>query len=98
MRKPMAVSNWKMEMTIARSLAFVRDFQLAIGDLAQAVDIVLCPPYTALYSVAQVLKDSPIQLGYRHIDCLKWNCCHSQEAAWIFFYSLGNTIILSSTI
>jgi len=68
MRKPLAVSNWKMEMTIAPSLAFVRDFQLAIGDLAQAVDIVLCPPYTALYSVAQALKDSRIQLGGQNIS------------------------------
>ncbi len=63
MRKPLALSNWKMEMTVAESLAFVREFQSAIGDLAQKVDIILCPPYTVLYPMAQVLKGSSITLG-----------------------------------
>lgn len=68
MRKPLALSNWKMEMTVAQSLAFVRDFQSAIGDLAQEVDIILCPPYTALYPTAQALKDSPITLGGQNVS------------------------------
>jgi triosephosphate isomerase len=68
MRKPLALSNWKMEMTVARGLAFVRDFQSAIGDLAQEVDIILCPPYTALYPMAQALKDSPITLGGQNVS------------------------------
>ncbi|NIO71922.1 MAG: triose-phosphate isomerase [Anaerolineae bacterium] len=68
MRKPLALANWKMEMTVARSLAFVRDFQSAIGDLAQEVDIILCPPYTALYPMAQALKDSPITLGGQNVS------------------------------
>jgi len=68
MRKPLALTNWKMEMTVARSLAFVRDFQAAIGDLAREVDIILCPPYTALYPMAQTLKDSPITLGGQNVS------------------------------
>jgi triosephosphate isomerase len=68
MRKPLALSNWKMEMTVARSLAFVRDLQSAIGDLAQRVDIIVCPPYTALYPMAQALKGSPITLGGQNIS------------------------------
>jgi triosephosphate isomerase len=62
-RKPFALANWKMAMTISESLAFVREFRAAVGDLAQAVDIVLCPPYTALYPVAQALADSLITVG-----------------------------------
>ena len=68
MRKPLALTNWKMEMTVTRSLAFVQDFQAAIGDLAQEVDIILCPPYTALYPMAQALKDSPITLGGQNVS------------------------------
>ena len=68
MRKPLALSNWKMEMTVAESLAFARDFPLAIGGLAQKVDIILCPPYTALYPMAQALKDSPITLGGQNVS------------------------------
>ena len=62
-RKPFAVANWKMAMTISESLAFVREFPAAAGDLVRAVDIALCPPYTALYAVAQALRSSPIELG-----------------------------------
>jgi triosephosphate isomerase len=62
-RKPLAVANWKMAMTIPESLAFVQAFGTAVRDLAQAVDIVLCPPYTALHAVAQALMSNPIMLG-----------------------------------
>jgi triosephosphate isomerase len=67
-RKPLALTNWKMEMTVTRSLAFVRDLRSAIGDLAQEIDIILCPPYTALYPMAQALKDSPITLGGQNVS------------------------------
>ena len=68
MRKPLALTNWKMEMTVARSRAFVQDFQSAIGDLAQEMDIIICPPYTALYPMAQALKDSPLTLGGQNVS------------------------------
>jgi triosephosphate isomerase len=67
-RKPLALANWKMEMTVAGSLAFVQDLRSAIGDLAQEVDIIVCPPYTALYPMAQALKDSPITLGGQNVS------------------------------
>jgi triosephosphate isomerase len=74
-RKPLALSNWKMAMTVAESLAFVRDFEAIAGGLLQRVDVVICPPFTALWSVAQALRDSPstssgrsrIQLGGQNI-------------------------------
>jgi triosephosphate isomerase len=66
-RKPLAIANWKMAMTISESLAFVREFHITVGDLAQAVDIVLCPPYTALHAVAQALIDTPIGLGAQNL-------------------------------
>ena len=66
--KPLALTNWKMEMTVTRSLAFVQDLRSAIGNLTQEVDIILCPPYTALYPIAQALKDSPITLGGQNVS------------------------------
>jgi triosephosphate isomerase len=68
MRKPLALTNWKMEMTVARSLAFVQDFESAVGHLAQEVDIILCPPYTTLYPMVQALRDSPITLGGQNVS------------------------------
>ena len=54
-------------MTVAESLAFVRDFEALAADLLDKVDVVICPPYTALWPVAQVLRDSRIQLGGQNI-------------------------------
>ncbi len=62
-RKPLAVSNWKMTMTVAQSLAFVRDFLLQAGAALEQVDVVLCPPYTALHPVAQAIAGTELQLG-----------------------------------
>lgn len=77
-RKPFALANWKMAMTIPESLAFVRQFRAAVGELAQEVDIVLCPPYTALHAVAQALVDSPIALGAQDL-CAAPGLAHTGE-------------------
>lgn len=66
-RKPMALSNWKMAMTIAESLVFLQEFVGLAGDLPQVVDVVICPPYTALWPVAQALTGSRLQLGGQNI-------------------------------
>ena len=74
-RKPLALSNWKMAMTVAESLAFVRDFEAIAGGLLDEVDVVICPPFTALWPVAQALRGSPsagsgrgrVQLGGQNI-------------------------------
>lgn len=54
-------------MTVAESLAFVEGFQALAGDLLDVVDVVICPPYTALWTVAQALRDSRLQLGAQNI-------------------------------
>jgi triosephosphate isomerase len=67
MRKPFALSNWKMTMTIADSLAFVRQAERLGADLFQRVDVIVCPPFTALYTVAKALEESAMQLGGQDI-------------------------------
>ena len=68
MRKPLALSNWKMAMTVAQSQAFVRDFLTLAGSLPQLVDVVICPPYTGLYPVAQASADTPLMLGAQDVS------------------------------
>ncbi|MFL7792821.1 MAG: triose-phosphate isomerase [Anaerolineae bacterium] len=77
-RKPLALANWKMAMTIPESLAFVHEFRAAVGDLAKEVDIVLCPPHTALHAVARALADSPIALGAQNL-CAAPGLAHTGE-------------------
>ena len=54
-------------MTVAESLAFVRDFEPIARDLLDRVDVVICPPFTALWPVAQALRGSRVQLGGQNI-------------------------------
>jgi triosephosphate isomerase len=77
-RKPFALANWKMAMTISESLAFVHAFGAAVGDLARAMDVVVCPPYTALHAVAQALAGSPIALGAQDL-CAAPGKAHTGE-------------------
>jgi len=68
MRKPLALSNWKMAMTIAQSQGFVREFLAAAGPLVELVDVVICPPYTGLYPVAQAIAGTPLMLGAQDVS------------------------------
>jgi triosephosphate isomerase len=78
LRKPFAVANWKMAMTIRESLAFAREFSAAVDDLAEAMTIVLCPPYTALYALSLGLAGSPIELGSQNL-CAESGKAHTGE-------------------
>jgi triosephosphate isomerase len=68
-RKPLALANWKMAMTVPESLAFVEGLQASAGDCLDAVDVVLCPPFTALWPLAKALDEggSPIRLGAQNV-------------------------------
>lgn len=52
-----------MNKTILEALELANGIKRALLDLAENVDIVLCPPFTALAEVAEVLLDSNIKLG-----------------------------------
>lgn len=54
-------------MTVAESLAFVQEFETLAGELLNAVDVIICPPYTALWPVGQRLRESRLQLGGQNI-------------------------------
>jgi len=61
MRKPIIVGNWKMCLTLGEAGALVRQLKAACE--TDAVEVVVCPPFTALSSVSTWLKGSRIGLG-----------------------------------
>lgn len=64
MRKPIIAGNWKMYKTIGEAIELANGLKREFFDLdAQAIDVVLCPPFTALSEVAEIITDSCIQLG-----------------------------------
>ena len=61
MRKMIIAGNWKMRLTLQEAAALVK--QLRSCCEVDAVDVVVCPPFTALSSVGSLLKGSRISLG-----------------------------------
>jgi triosephosphate isomerase len=61
-RKLIIAGNWKMNKTVAEALPLVRDLKIALANVTE-VDIVVCPPYTALSEITKAIRDSHIRLG-----------------------------------
>ena len=61
-RKPLVAGNWKMNLLVSGALQLVEDLKPQVSGVS-AVDIVVCPVYTALYAVGQVLSGSNIEMG-----------------------------------
>jgi triosephosphate isomerase len=62
MRKPIIAGNWKLNKTVKESIDLVTLLKRSITEFDQ-VEVVVCPVYTALASVAEVLMGSEIKLG-----------------------------------
>jgi len=65
MRKRIIAGNWKMNKTIDQAVELAENIKGNYDNYD--VDIVLCPPFTALYAVHQVIRDEPIGLGAQNI-------------------------------
>ena len=64
-RQRYCIANWKMNKTHSESIQFVQN--LKIKDLYNTqVKIILCPPFTALFSVKEVV-DSSIEIGAQNV-------------------------------
>lgn len=66
-RRPFAVANWKMSMTVAESRAWLRAFRTLADDLLDGVDVLVLPPFTALWAIAPDLRRNGIQLGAQNM-------------------------------
>ncbi len=65
-RKKVIAGNWKMNKTAAEAVTLAKDIIEVVGR-ETSVDIVLCPPYTALFAVAQVLEGQSVRLGAQNM-------------------------------
>ena len=63
MRYPIIAGNWKMHLgRVDEALAFVRSIRYRLNEIRE-VERVLCPPFTVLAAVAEVLRPTHIGLG-----------------------------------
>ncbi|MGA2854268.1 MAG: triose-phosphate isomerase [Verrucomicrobiota bacterium] len=67
-RKLIIAGNWKMNKTAAEALALVNNLKLEIVNVKE-VDVVVCPPFTALESVSKaILETKNIRLGAQNMS------------------------------
>ncbi len=67
MRRPLIAANWKMNLGHAdEALALIRRLRPSLSRL-KGIDIVVCPPFTVLGVLSEVLASSPIALGAQNV-------------------------------
>lgn len=66
-RKLIIAGNWKMNKTVAEALDLVSDLKIELAGVKE-VDIVVCPPFTALSEVSKAILDSNIRLGAQNMS------------------------------
>lgn len=66
MRKPIIAGNWKMHKTAGEGVTLVEQLN-ALTKAVQDVEIVVCPPFTALASVATAVAGTNIGLGAQNM-------------------------------
>jgi triosephosphate isomerase len=65
-RKKLIAGNWKMNKSAADGASLTKDIVDEIGR-ETSVDVVICPPFTALESVAKALEGQSIKLGAQNV-------------------------------
>ena len=66
-RKLIVAGNWKMNKTVAEALDLVGALKTKLANIKE-VDVVVCPPFTALSEVAKALSDADIRLGAQNMS------------------------------
>ena len=64
--KALIAANWKMNNGIKEDVSFVKSFEKLIKN-AKNIDVVICPPFTLLYKLNELLKNSEIKLGAQNM-------------------------------
>ncbi|MDE2573648.1 MAG: triose-phosphate isomerase [bacterium] len=81
-RRPLIAGNWKMHQTVASSGTLVVEILAAIPPQAyDEVDVVLCPPFTALAGVALAIEGTGLQLGAQNVSAFDWGPYTGQISA-----------------
>jgi triosephosphate isomerase len=66
-RRLIIAGNWKMNKTVAEAVDLARDLKLETANIKE-LDIVVCPPFTALGEVSKEVLNSNIRLGAQNMS------------------------------
>jgi triosephosphate isomerase len=66
MRTPIVAGNWKMHKTVAEAVELTRGIRRGVMDI-EGIEMVLCPPFTALSAVREAIGPAKIGLGAQNM-------------------------------
>jgi triosephosphate isomerase len=66
MRTPCVAGNWKMHKTVTESISLAKELRSELEEI-NTVSSIICPPFTALASVSEVIRNSSIHLGAQNL-------------------------------
>ena len=66
-RKLIIAGNWKMNKTVAEALDLVKGLKRELANIKE-LDIVICPPFTALCDVSRAVLNTNIRLGAQNMS------------------------------
>ena len=66
-RKLIIAGNWKMNKTVAEALDLVNGLKRELANIKE-VDIVICPPFTALSDVSRAILKTNLRLGAQNMS------------------------------
>jgi triosephosphate isomerase len=66
LRKKLIAGNWKMNKTSADGVALTREIVAAVGKQSD-VEVVVCPPFTAIEAAGKALEGSNVKLGAQNM-------------------------------
>jgi triosephosphate isomerase len=92
-RKLIIAGNWKMNKTVAEALDLVHDLKRDLANVKE-LDIVVCPPFTALADVSKAILDSNLRLGAQNMSEQNFGPCTGEIAAGMLKEFLVRYVIL----
>ena len=65
-RRPFVAGNWKLNSTLEQASTLTRDVLKALPG-SREVEVAICPPFTALTRVAELLRGTSVRLGAQNV-------------------------------
>ena len=92
-RKYIIAGNWKMNKTAGEAIELANGVSKELGAQA-AVEVVLCPPFPSLQSVAAALENTPVKLGAQNMHPAASGAYTGEVSAAMLRYLNTNYVIL----
>ena len=93
MRPKMIAGNWKMNKDLVESRALVEALKKELATLPAGVKVVVCPPFTSLQTVGELLRGTSLALGAQNMS-EQDDGAYTGEVSWRMLRSVGCSYVI----